>query len=75
MNMYLIIIEVNYGAIDADDYICRGYYIIIFSSFPYTLQEDLSIDGQVISSGEMVCDRNYYFPININYRSYVSPKK
>ena len=42
-------------AIDADDYSCHGYYIIKFSSSPYTLQEDLSIDGQVISSGEMLC--------------------
>ena len=55
MNMYFIIMKVNYGAIDADDYTCHDYYIIKFSSSPYTLQVDLSIDGQVISSGEMVC--------------------
>ena len=42
--------EVKYGAIDTDDYSCRGYYIIKFYSYPYTLQADLSIDGQVISS-------------------------
>ena len=30
MNMSLIIIEVNYGAIDADDYTCHGYYVAIF---------------------------------------------
>ena len=39
----LIIMEGNYGAIDADGYTCNGYYIIKFSSSPYTLQEDLSV--------------------------------
>ena len=54
MNMSLIIMEVKYVAIDTDDSSCHGYYIIKFSSLPYTLQSDLSIDGQVISSGETV---------------------
>ena len=31
MNMYLIVLEVDYGAIDSDDSTCRGEYIIIFS--------------------------------------------
>ena len=56
MNMYSIIMEGKYGAIDADDSLCHGYYIIKSSSSPYTLQSDLSIDGKVISSGEIVCE-------------------
>ena len=55
MNMSLICIEVEYGAINNNDSLCHGYYTIKFSSFPYNLQEDLSIDGQVISSGKIVC--------------------
>ena len=51
MNMYLIITNGNYGAIDADNSSCYGYYIIIFSSSLNTLQSDLNIDGQVISFG------------------------
>ena len=51
MNMSFIIMEVKYDAIDTDDSSCRDYYIINFSSYPYTLQADLIIDGQVISSG------------------------
>ena len=31
MNMYLIIMEGNYGAIDADDSLYHGYYIIKIS--------------------------------------------
>ena len=66
--------KVKYGAIDTDHSSCHGYYIIRFSSSPYTLQADLSIDGQVISSGEILCEGNYFFPININYHYYVLQK-
>ena len=54
MNMSLITIEVNYGAIGADYSPCHGYYIINFSSSPYNLKSDLNIDGQVISYDEML---------------------
>ena len=56
MNMDLIITEVKYGAIDTDDSSRHGNYIIKFSSYPYILQVYLSIDGQVISSGEVICE-------------------
>ena len=45
MKMSLIITKVNYGAIDADDYSCRGYHVIKMSSSTDTLQSDLNIDG------------------------------
>ena len=48
VNISFIIMEDEYGVIDTDDSSCHGYYIINFSSFPYTLQADLSIDGKVI---------------------------
>ena len=60
MNMSLVITEGKYGAVDDDNYSCRGYYIIKFSSYPYTLQEGLSIDGKAIYSGEMVCEGTYF---------------
>ena len=72
MNISLIYMEGNYGAIDADDSTVHGYYIMIFSSYTYTLQEDLSIYGQVTSSDEMVSEG--FFSININPHYYVSPK-
>ena len=61
----------NYGDIDAYYYLCRGYYIIQFYSSPYNLQADLIIDGQVISSGQMVCEGNYFFSVNINYHFFL----
>ena len=61
MNTSLIIIEGDYGAIDDDDSTCHCYHIIIFYSSPYILQPDFSVDVQVISSGEMVCEGTYIF--------------
>ena len=63
--------EVKYGAIDTDNYSCHGYYIINISPSPYTLQAYLCIDGQVIYSGEILCEGNYFFPVNNNSRYYV----
>ena len=54
MNMYLIIIEVKYGAIDANNYTCHGYYIIKVPSSTYNLQSESIIDSEVIYSGGMV---------------------
>ena len=61
MNMSLVITEGNYGDIYADDSSCHVYYIIKIYSYPYTLQTDLSIYGQVIYSSEMVCKGTYFF--------------
>ena len=63
MNMSLTIIEGKYGAIDTYDSSYHGYYIIKFSSLPYTLQVESSIDGQVISSG------NFYVKEPIHFQS------
>ena len=72
MNTYLIIMEGDYVAIDADDYTCHGYYIIIFYSSPYILQADFSVDVQVISSGEMVCEGTYIFQsISILFKEFI----
>ena len=66
MSMSLIIMEGKYSGIGADDSSFNGYYVIKFASYTYTLQSDLSIDGEVISSSEMVREGSYLLPININ---------
>ena len=45
----------------------------MFSS-TFNLQVDLRIDGQDISSGEIIRERTYFFPININSHYYVLQK-
>ena len=71
MNMYFIFMEGRHGAIYTDDYSGRGYYITKFSSYAYNFHSDSSIDGQVISSYEMVCEGAYLFPINMSSHYYV----
>ena len=61
INISVIVIELKYGDIDADDFTCHGYYIIKFSSSIYTPQADVSIDGQFISYYKMVREGTYCF--------------
>ena len=61
MNIYLVIVEGNYGAIDANNFTYPGYNIIKFSLSLYILQANLSIDGPVIFSVGMVCERAHFF--------------
>ena len=75
VNMPLIIIGGKYGDIDADDSSCHSYYIIKSSSSPYTLQADFIIDGQVISSSEILCEQTYLLSMSINSHYYVYQQK
>ena len=44
----------KYGAINTTDTATHGFYVIIFTSEEYTLQDNTTIDGQIITSGELV---------------------
>ena len=43
-----------YGAINTDETTTNGLYVIQLISEAYTLQNNTTIDGQVISAGELV---------------------
>ena len=44
------------GAIDVYDKHTHGYYMVEFTSLPYTLQENKTIDGQIINASELVAN-------------------
>ena len=71
-NIPLILSKGNLVDIDADDTSCHGYYIIQLYLSLYTLHEDLNKYGQVIYSGEMVCEGTNFPSITINSCYYVS---
>ena len=48
-----------YGAINTDDTTTNGFYIMQFLSDSYTLQNNTTIDVQVIYSGELVVNAQY----------------
>ena len=50
-----------YGAINTDDTTTNGLYVIPFILEAYTLQNNTTIDGQIISSGELVVKAQYSF--------------
>ena len=52
-NMYALVQNVRYGAINTTDPNIMGYYFVILLSEPYTLQDNKTVDKQVINTGEL----------------------
>ena len=50
-----------YGAINTYDTTTNGFYAIQFLSETYTLQNNTTVDGQVIYSGELFFKAQYIF--------------
>ena len=44
----------QYGSINTTDTETNGFYVIIFQSESYTLQDNTTMDGQIITAGELV---------------------
>ena len=49
----------KYGAINTTDTSTNGFYVIMFTSGAYTLQENTTIDGKIITAGELVVNAKY----------------
>ena len=50
-NMAPLVESVNYGAINTTYRATNGFYVIMFTSEAYTLQDNTKIDGKVITAG------------------------
>ena len=59
-----------YGSINKDDTTKNGLYIIQFLSDAYKLQNDITIDGQVISAGELFVKAQYICSMQENTNWY-----
>ena len=55
----------TYGAINTTDTSTNGFYVIMFTSGAYTLQENTTIDGQIITAGELVVQAKYFCSMKI----------
>ena len=49
----------KYGALNKDDTTTNVYYVIKFISEAYTLQNNTTIEGKIISAGELVAKEKY----------------
>ena len=59
----------NYGAINTTGTETKGFYVIIFISEAYKLQDNKTIDGQIIPAGELVVKSQYlcYRQVDTNW--------
>jgi hypothetical protein len=72
-NIAATITERSYGAVNTIDPNTQGFYIVKFMSTPYSLQQDMNVNGDCISSGELVCDAEYLSPAQLGSLWYVTP--
>ena len=50
-NMASLVESGKYGAINTTDTSANGFYVNMFTSGAYTLQENTTIDGQILIAG------------------------
>ena len=56
----------TYGAINTTDKSTNVFYVIIFTSGAYTLQENTTIDGKIITAGEFFVKAQYLCSMQID---------
>ena len=60
----------KYGAINTTDTSTNGFYVIMFTSGAYTLQENTTIDGQIITAGGFFVKAKYLCSMQIDINWY-----
>ena len=68
-NMASLFESGNYGAINTTDTATNGFHVIMFTTEAYTLQDNTTIDGQIITDGELVVKAQYlcYMQVDTNW--------
>ena len=69
-NMSSFVESGTYGAINTIDISTNGFYVIMFTSGSYILQENTTIDGQIINAGELFVKAKYLCSIKIDTNWY-----
>ena len=69
-NMASLVQSGMYGTIKTDDNTTNGFYVIKFLSEAYTIQNNIKVDGKVISAGELVVKAQYIFSMQENTNWY-----
>ena len=65
-NMASLVESGKYGAINTTYTSTNGFYIIMFKNCAYTLKENTTIDGQIITAGELVVKAKYLCYVQID---------
>ena len=60
----------KYGSINTTDTSTNGFYVIMFTSVLYTLQENTTIDGNFLIAGELVVNAKYLCSMQVDRMVY-----
>ena len=60
----------KYIAINTTDTSTNGFYVIMFTLGAYTLQENTTIDGQILIAGELVANAKYLCSVQVDTNWY-----
>ena len=64
--MASLVESVNYGSINTTDIATSGFYVVIFTSEAYTLQDNKTIDGQIITAGKLYIKTQYLCSMQVD---------
>ena len=62
--------SVKYGAINITDTTTNGFYVIMFTSELYTLQDNTTIDVKIITAEELVSKAQYLCSMQVDTNWY-----
>ena len=62
----------KYGAINTTDISTNGFYVIMFTSGAYTLKGKTTIDGKIITPGELVVRAKYLCSMQLDTNWYLN---
>ena len=65
-NMASLVESRQYGDINTTDTETNGFYVIMFTSETYPLQDKTTIDGKIITVGELVVKAQYIFAVQVD---------
>ena len=61
---------VHYGAINKTNTATNGFYVIIFTPEAYTLQDNTTTDGKIITAGELFVKSQYLYSMKVDTNWY-----
>ena len=68
--MALLVESRNYVAINTTDTATNGFYVIMYTPEAYTLQYNTTIDGKIITAGELVVKAKYLCSMQVDTNCY-----
>ena len=69
-NMASLVESGKYGSINTTDTSINRFYVIMFTSGAYTLQENTTIDGKILIAGELVVNAKYLCSMQVDTNWY-----